>query len=126
MQDVEAKLRKFVTEKEALIQRDYEVFTSIGCPLPMDLFVFDGHKVTIYEAKKDNADVQAVYQLVMYWDGLVQDGKTPAQAILLASQFSDGVKHVINMFNHRKDANDNPYRISTKTWYDMDVNYPPK
>jgi hypothetical protein len=90
----------------------------------VDLYVFDGKEVILYEAKKDEADVQALYQILMYWDGAVSDGRHPSEGIVLASSFSPGVEPLLKEFNQRKDANGTPYNFVLKTWESEDIPYP--
>ena len=102
----------------------HKVFTTIGSPVAADLYVYDGADVVIYEAKKDTADVQNVYQLLMYWDGAVADGLKPTEGILIASSFSPGVTTILKLINSMKDQDGNPYNFSTKTWQDEGIKYP--
>jgi hypothetical protein len=106
------------------IKTDFEVYKNIGSPVLLDLYVYDGSDIVIYEAKKDIADVQGVYQLVMYWDGAISDGLHPVEGILIASDFSEGVDEIIGLFNEKTDENGNNYKLGTKTWKDEGINYP--
>lgn len=100
----------------------YKVGTE--CPVSIDLYVYDGYDVNIYEAKKDNADLQSLYQLLMYWDGAVDDELKPTKGILLASTFSKGVKEVMKRLNQRKDEKGEWYNFVTKTWKEEGIDYP--
>ena len=115
---------KHIRSKQKSIQTEFSVFTKVGSPVDADLYVFDGHEVVLYEAKKDRADVQNLYQLLMYWDGAVSDGIKPDEGILIASDFSTGVKPVMDQLNSRKDENGNNYNFSCKRWSDEGVDYP--
>lgn len=106
------------------VDREFSVFTKIGCNVRVDLYVFDGQEVIIYEAKKDDADIQSIYQLRMYWDGCICDGIKPDKGILIASNFSDGVEKVIEQLNELKDADDNKYNIIMKKWKYEGIKYP--
>jgi hypothetical protein len=106
------------------IETDFQVFKNIGSPVQVDLYLFDGSEVVLYEAKKDTADVQSVYQLLMYWDGAVSDGLDPAEGILLASSFSGGVEEVVQLFSQKTDEEGNNYRFVMKTWTDEGIPYP--
>lgn len=106
------------------IETDFTVYRNIGSPVMVDLYLFDGNDVVLYEAKKNTADVKDFYQLLMYWDGLVSDGGIPTEGILLAPDFSDGVINVINSFNSKVDANGNNYNFKIKTWIQEGINYP--
>lgn len=106
------------------IEPEFEVFTKINSPVSVDLYVYDGKEVVLYEAKKDVADVQNIYQLLMYWDGFVSDGRKPNEGILIASTFSPGVDVVLKLINSMKDQNGNSYKFSKKTWKDEGIDYP--
>lgn len=115
---------KQIRNQSKHIEREFKVFRNVNSPVPVDLYAFDGQDLVLYEAKKDVANVQNLYQLLMYWDGAVSDGITPTEGILIASDFSAGVNPVLGIMNSRKDNNGNSYNFSTKTWKDEGVNYP--
>lgn len=117
---------KHIRSKSKHIEPEFEVFKTLGSAVSVDLYVFDGKDVVLYEAKKDTADMQNVYQLLMYWDGAVEDGINPAEGILLASDFSPGVDTVLEMLNSRTDRRGCKYNFSKKTWRDEGVPYPEK
>jgi hypothetical protein len=106
------------------VEAEFEVFDTIDSPVPVDLYVFDGREVTLYEAKKDTAGVQSVYQLLMYWDGAVEDGNPPNEGVLIASDFSPGVDVLLNELNSQTDKECNEYNFVKKTWQDEGVSYP--
>lgn len=106
------------------IQKDFLVFNKVGCPVKLDLYVFDGFEISIYEAKKDVADVQDLYQLIMYWDGCVLDGINPNKGKLIASSFPKGLESLVKEVNQSKDKNGNMYNIILTTWKDELVDYP--
>lgn len=106
------------------IETDFTVYRNIGSPVMVDLYLFDGNDVVVYEAKKSTADVKDFYQLLMYWDGLVSDGGSPTEGILLATDFSPGVLNILNTFNNNPDANGNNYNFKTRTWIEEGINYP--
>lgn len=123
-------VRDLADQKEAhlpessRIETEFDVFESIDSPVPVDLYVFDGVEVSIYEAKKNTAGVQSVYQLLMYWDGAVVDGNPPNQGILIASDFAPGVEILLEELNSQTDNEGNEYNFVTKTWRDERVPYP--
>ena len=78
----------------------------------------------IYEGKKDKTTVKDIYQLLMYWDGCVYDGKCPTEAILITTHHPDSGKRIVNVINSMTDANGNYYNIKLKTWKDEKINYP--
>lgn len=106
------------------VEPEFKVYTRIGSPVSVDLYVYDGREIVLYEAKKDVADVQNLYQLLMYWDGAVSDGIRPTEGILIASSFSPGVDSVLQQINSMTDQNNNPYRFVKKTWKDERIKYP--
>jgi hypothetical protein len=106
------------------IEQEFKVFTSLNSPVSVDLYVFDGTDIVMYEAKKDTADIQDIYQLLMYWDGAVEDGKHPSEGILIASQFSPGVDPILAWLNEKTDRSGNRYKFSKKTWADEGIKYP--
>jgi hypothetical protein len=115
---------KHIRSKTKHIEMEFKVFNSLNSPVSADLYVFDGKDVVLYEAKKDTADVQNAYQLLMYWDGAVEDGKTPAEGILIASDFSPGVDAILAVMNGTKDRMGNAYNFSKCTWRDEGIPYP--
>lgn len=106
------------------VESDFEVFNTLSSPVMADMYVFDGQDITLYEAKKDNADIQNLYQLLMYWDGAVEDGHTPARGVLLASSFSPGVDVLMKAINARTDKDGNQYVLEKRTWKDEGIAYP--
>lgn len=95
---------------------EFKVFTELGSNVSADMFEYDGNKVRLYEGKVGKADVQSIYQLLMYWDGAVADGLQPNEGILLADTFSAGVDNIIEMLNRKKDDNNRNYNFKTQTW----------
>ena len=53
----------------------------------------------IYELKTAKAEPQHLYQLKMYWDGLVLEGVQPTRACLLASEYSDSLVQMARKMN---------------------------
>lgn len=122
--ELEAMKEKHTRDETKHIEREFEVFKNIGSPVCVDLYVYDGKDVVLYEAKKDTADVQNVYQLLMYWDGAVSDGMTPTEGILIAASFSPGVEVILPILNSMKDAKGHAYNFTKKTWLDEGITYP--
>ena len=58
----------------------------------------NAEKVAI-ETKIDEATVLDVYQLLMYWDGLVHEGIKPSKGILIAAAFPAWVQAAIDNIN---------------------------
>lgn len=116
---------KQIRSPAKMVTDEFQVFKKLGGPVQLDLYVFDGNEIVLYEAKKDQASVQDLYQLLMYWDGAVDDGLTPAEGVLLASSFSQAIDAVILRMNSKTDATGRPYRFVKKTWEDEGVKYKP-
>lgn len=58
----------------------------------------DGN-VLIYELKVGSASPLNLYQLKMYWDGLVLAGDQPKEAILLVEDFTNAIEEMANLMN---------------------------
>jgi len=116
--------QKHIPHKAKRVDTEFKVFTTAGSPVSVDLYVFDGTDIVLYEAKKDEADVQDIYQLLMYWDGLVEDGLAPTEGILIATTFSPGVQIILKVLNDSKDRKGNKYNFTTRTWSDEGIKYP--
>jgi len=122
------RLRKnldtYITAPDKNITTEFTCFDCFNSKIRVDLYVYDGRKITIYEAKKDNADIMSLYQLRAYWDGLCMDTTTPDEGILISSKFSDGVDDMILWLNNQIDPSGNNYKIRKVTWRDMEIKYP--
>lgn len=124
LDELKALKEMHLPDKVRRVEREFSVYEKFSSNVKVDLYVYDGQDVIIYEGKKDDADILSVYQLMMYWDGLVSDGIKPDKGILIASYFSSGVKKIISQINTLKDENENYYNFTTKTWKDEGINYP--
>ncbi|NFO40093.1 hypothetical protein FDB42_08175 [Clostridium botulinum] len=124
VQEIAKSKEQHIRNKDRSIECEFKVFKTINSPVSVDLYVFDGQDVVIYEAKKDKADIQSIYQLLLYWDGAVQDGIKPTEGVLLSSSFSHGVDKILKLINSKKDANGNYYNLIKKTWKYEGINYP--
>ena len=87
----------------------------------VDMFESIGDKNYVYEGKVDSTTSKDVYQLRMYWDGLIYDGITPTQGFLVAKQHPDSVLGLIDIVNTMEDANGNSYNLKAITWEDCDI-----
>ena len=77
--------------------------------------------VNIYEGKYNKTDSQDVYQLKMYWDGLINDHITPTCGILVADEHPSWVINLINEINKLTDSNGRHYNFVTDTWENLGV-----
>lgn len=55
--------------------------------------------IIIYELKAGSASPLNLYQLKMYWDGLVLSNEQPKEAILLVENFSSAIEEMANKMN---------------------------
>lgn len=90
--------------------------------LRIDLYHCSNNYVTIYEGKKIKTSPKDVYQLRMYWDGLIYEGMRPNKGILIGSVHPESVKRMIEFVNKMKDANGNNYNFELTTWEDKNIN----
>ena len=119
----ELKKRKlqYNPDPNKVIETEMHVFTSTGNTkdrVRIDLYEKTQYGVSIYEGKKDSTTSKDVYQLRMYWDGLVFDGITPDRGILVASEHPESVRGLIQIVNTMRDASGNNYHLETATWAD--------
>lgn len=75
-----------------------------------------GGPIYIYEVKKGKAAPINLYQLLMYWDGLVSIGKKPTCGYLVSSDRSTGVSTLLDVLKDRKDNNGNKYDLILDGW----------
>ena len=59
----------------------------------------DAGKCDIYEMKARKAEPLNLYQLRMYWDGLVLSGVQPTRGTLLAASYTDNLVQMVAMMN---------------------------
>lgn len=106
----------------AVVKTEMQVFTATGNKKDLqriDMYESFNGNVTIYEGKVDVTTSKDVYQLRMYWDGLVYDGITPNLAVLVANQHPTSVNNLISIVNSMLDANGNHYNLCAKTWSEL-------
>ena len=86
-----------------------------GSGVKIDIYHQKPAGIEIYEVKPDTAGPIDVYQLLMYWDGVVVDeNKSPGLARLVAKEAPASVQNMIDKLNGRKDALDKPYKFEFK------------
>ena len=56
-------------------------------------------KYDIYELKTRKAEPQDLYQLKMYWDGLVLEGVQPTHGVLLTPKYNDSIQEMVELMN---------------------------
>ena len=106
------------------VETELYAYDTLGEKIRMDLYIADGTDLFIYEGKKDKTTVKDVYQLLMYWDGCVYDGKHPTEAILISAYHPDAVARIVDVINTMTDSNNNNYNITLKTWKEEGIQYP--
>lgn len=80
-------------------------------------------KIIIYELKVVSGSSIHLYQLKMYWDGLVIYGKEqPSEAVLLVESFEPALEEMANMMNLLTPPNDTkPYNFKIETLKDKNL-----
>lgn len=121
IRELKKQKESHIRSDDATIETEFEVFSNLNSPVKVDLYLYDGNDVVLYEAKKEEAGMQDLYQLLMYWDGAVADSLTPDEGILLASTFAPGVEDIIEILNSREDENGNVYNFTKKKWIDEGI-----
>jgi hypothetical protein len=106
------------------VSQEETVYQCIGLKTRVDLFVSSHDGVTLYEAKAKGSRAQDVYQLRMYYDGSVSDGKPVDTAILIAHHHPKEVKALIEELNRQKDPTGKPYHFAMTTWAEEGVALP--
>lgn len=110
--------------KPHTLETQQYAFSTLEQKIRIDLYVGYGNDQIIYEGKKDHTTPKDIYQLRMYWDGLVYDGLRPTKAILISASHPDSVKAIIAEINKMTDATGRHYSFTTETWKDEGVSYP--
>ncbi|MBM7660407.1 hypothetical protein JOC85_001174 [Bacillus mesophilus] len=116
LNQLEIQKKKHNSHPAASIEREFKVYKSSGTPVAVDLKVFDGSKLYLFEGKKAKATIKAIHQLRMYWDGCVEDGLTPYQGILVSDSFPNELLNIIDSINNMYDAKGNKYNLAVTTW----------
>ena len=62
-------------------------------------------EIIIYEIKVGKGAPQHLYQLKMYWDGLVLQGEQPKEGILLVEDYSTNLEQMANLMNQMTPPN---------------------
>ena len=118
------RLKELTRDQDKIVEREFPVFDRLNSGVKADLYFYDGRERVLYEGKKNSADLQDLYQLLMYWDGAVCDAWSPDEGILIASDFAPGVSEIVEELNARTDQNGNKYKFVLRRWTDEGVKYP--
>ena len=89
--------------------------------LRIDLYQCSNNYITIYEGKKNKTSPKDVYQLRMYWDGLVYQGMRPNKGVLIGDSHPNSVNNMIEFVNKMKDADGNNYNFELSTWDEKNI-----
>ena len=77
---------------------------------------FDTKEITIYELKAGAAKPLDVYQLKMYWDGLVLTQEYPTNGWLICESFTNRIEDMVKKINlMTPQKNSKPYDFTLKT-----------
>lgn len=118
------RTKQYDPDPNKIVKTEMDVFVSSGNSndkVRLDMYYKNSYGITIYEGKKEITTSKDVYQLRMYWDGLVYDGITPTKGVLLATTHPDSVKGLISIVNDMRDAKGNNYNFEAKTWNDVGI-----
>lgn len=84
-----------------------------GCQI--DIFIeVAPDNIRIYELKVTEGRVLDLYQLLMGWDGLVEENIHPTVGILVCKSYSAVLAEAVAAANSRTDAPGNQYAIEIK------------
>lgn len=103
----------------ATVQRERSIWSGSG--VKVDIYCKQSNNnIIIYEFKSTTAAPLDVYQLLMYWDGIVKDEKqSPEVGRLVALEIPSSVKNVVEELNKRVDGNGINYKLEVKTLHQM-------
>ena len=124
-EEVKKQMLQYNPDPNKVIETEMYVFTNTGNQkdkVRINLYTKSIDGITIYEGKRENTTSKDIYQLRMYWDGLVFDGITPNKGFLVAESHPASVISLIAIVNSMKDANGNNYNFGIKTWKDLGLN----
>ena len=112
-------LETFETGSSA--QKNYPVWAGAGVRADIVHEGPGGIWLDVYEIKDEKAGPQDVYQLIMYWDGLVNDGKNPRRGRLVAESAPISVINLLKHWIGRTDLKGNPYNVEFKPISDLGI-----
>lgn len=93
-----------------------------GAGIKIDIHLSTPKGVEVYEIKSGTAEPLHVYQLLMYWDGVVHDTHaSPVLGRLVANDAQNSVTNMINDINKRKDNLGNNYNLEFKKITDWKI-----
>lgn len=110
------------TRPKDVVHTKYSCFSGAG--VVIDIYRDEsrrGGELVIYETKPGKASPLDVYQLRMYWDGIVEDGKRPTASILVCKEWTTGAETVMDYVNSLKDKKGEQYCLEFKKWDDFGI-----
>lgn len=114
--------------KNASVETEVLTFSSLGIiGEPIDMYVSTSDYIDIYEGKKKTTKPLDLFQLLMYWNGLICDDpdNPPTTGYLIAPDHSEPVKIIAEFVNSKlTDAAGKPYNIVLETWEDEGMSNP--
>ena len=119
-------IKQYIGDENAVVEREHHTFATAGNDVDkirIDLFQNANGKITIYEGKKDKTTIKDVYQLRMYWDGLVFDELDPYQGLLVAVEHPQTVQDMVKIVNTMKDAKGRQYNLKCTTWMELGIQH---
>lgn len=105
-----------------IVETEWYAYSSLNESIRVDLYVEFGEGATIYEGKRERTTPKDAYQLMMYWDGLVYDGKNPKEAILISANHPKSVEKIVEEINKKYDVRGKQYNFILKNWIDEGIN----
>lgn len=101
--DCERDIQKRWMSMLKAVAPDHEVTDEVSVwPTGTRIDVLDAgtdQSLVIYEMKVKKGEPIHLYQLLMYWDGLVHTGRQPTQAILIVPQYTEDLAQMAKMIN---------------------------
>jgi hypothetical protein len=92
-----SQLKRFANEED-IITSEKEIW-----PMGVRIDVYWKKKVNneiiIYEVKTDSATALNLFQLKMYWEGLVEKGEHPSEAKLVSLSYNDKLEEMVKILN---------------------------
>ncbi len=123
----EEDLRKQLIKKLDALNREDEVLTDVdvwfsGVRIDVYRKHHDSPKITIYELKTGPGEPINLYQLKMYWDGLVLEKKYPSSAVLICEKYDPKLKNMADQINLMTPQEGGlPYNFSIATIAETDL-----
>lgn len=120
-QKLEALIKTFVTSPKDIVTREKTVFP-MGVKIDVYWKAFKTDEIRIYEVKTGTGTALDLYQLKMYWDGLVEKGEHPMEAFLVCLDYKTPLVEMVGYLNTLKPKDGfNSYNFGLKTLTEMQL-----